>query len=101
MQLFLPSNTVSHLKGVVRRTVRTPFSAMKNGMGIDYKRRAYGHFITNSWRIDKSALSSIGKPCVSEISDDKPKAVAEERRQHKRINIELKGMSGRCPSPAI
>jgi hypothetical protein len=102
MQLFLPSNTVSYLKGVVRRTVRTPFSAMKNGMGIEIieKDEAYGHFIKSirGCSIDKNAISALPEsPCpVSEIPDDQPKKkAAEERRQHKRINIELRGMSGK------
>ncbi len=76
MQLFLPSNTVSHLKGVVRRTVRTPFSAMKNGMGIEIteKDEAYGHFMKSirGGPVDKNALPSLPvAPCaVSEIPDD-------------------------------
>jgi hypothetical protein len=102
MQLFLPSNTVSHLKGVVRRTVRTPFSAMKNGMGIEIteKDEAYGHFMKSirGGPVDKNALPSLPvAPCaVSEIPDDKPMhSVAEERRKHRRSNIELRGMSGK------
>ena len=102
MQLFLPSNAVSYLKGIVRRTVRTPFSAMKNGMGIEIieKDEAYGHFIKSirGGPIDKNALPALPvSPCaVSEIPDDQPKkTAAEERRKHKRINIELRGMSGK------
>jgi hypothetical protein len=102
MQLFLPSNTVSCLKGVVRRTVRTPFSAMKNGMGIEIieKDEAYGHFIKSirGGPIDTNALPAlpVSPIAVSEIPDDQPKkTAAAERRQHKRINIELRGMSGK------
>jgi hypothetical protein len=102
IQLFLPSNAVSCIKGIVRRTVRTPFSAMKNGMGIEIieKDEAYGHFIKSirGGPIDKNTLPAPPVvPCaVSEISDDELKnTVSEERRQHKRINIELRGMSGK------
>jgi hypothetical protein len=102
IQLFLPTNTVSYLKGVVRRTVRTPFSAMKNGMGIEIieKDEAYGHFMKSirGGPIDKNALPSLPiSPCaVSEIPDDEPtNTLAKERRQHKRLNIELRGMSGK------
>jgi hypothetical protein len=104
IQLFLPSNAVSCIKGIVRRTVRTPFSEMKNGMGIEIieKDEAYGHFIQSirGGTMDKNAPPALPVvPCaVSEISDDEPKnTVAEERRQHKRINIELRGMSGKMP----
>jgi hypothetical protein len=101
MQLFLPSNAVSCLKGIVRRTVRTPFSAMKNGMGIEIieKDEAYGHFMKSirGGPIDKSAPPSLSvSPCaISEIPDDvRAHTATKERRQHERLNIELRGMSG-------
>jgi hypothetical protein len=31
----MPDNSVSLLKGIVRRTTRTPIPSMKNGMGIE------------------------------------------------------------------
>jgi hypothetical protein len=31
IELLLPNNKVSFLKGIVRRTLRTPISSMKNG----------------------------------------------------------------------
>jgi len=30
----MPDNAISNLKGIVIRTIKTPFSAMKNGMGV-------------------------------------------------------------------
>jgi hypothetical protein len=102
IQLFLPSDTVSHIKGIVRRTVRTPFSEMKNGMGIEIleKDEAYGHFIKSirGGPLDKKVLPALPVvPCAAaKIPDAASKnTVAEERRQHKRINIELRGMSGK------
>jgi hypothetical protein len=35
IKLFMPDNSVSSLKGIVRRTTRTPLPSMKNGMGIE------------------------------------------------------------------
>jgi hypothetical protein len=35
IELSLPGNRVSFLKGIVRRTVRTPIPTMRNGMGIE------------------------------------------------------------------
>lgn len=34
IELVLPDNTVSHMKGIVRRTIKTPL-AIKNGMGVE------------------------------------------------------------------
>ena len=35
IEIFMPDNSVSLLKGIVRRTTRTPIPSMKNGMGIE------------------------------------------------------------------
>ena len=103
IQLLLPSNKVSCLKGIVKRTVRTPFSSMKNGMGIEIiqKDAAYAHYIKTICgdSIEKTALPEfpLGNRTLPEMPDEDPaqKTVAEERRQHKRLNIELRGMSGK------
>jgi len=45
--LYLPNGSVSKLKGIVRRTIKTDFSGIKNGMGIEIieKDDAYLEFI--------------------------------------------------------
>lgn len=35
IQLILPNNQLSSLKGIVRRSTKTPLAAQKNGMGIE------------------------------------------------------------------
>ena len=35
IEVMMPDNTISRLKGVVRRTIKTPLTSMKNGMGIE------------------------------------------------------------------
>ena len=35
IELSLPGNRVSFLKGIVRRTIKTPIPTMRNGMGIE------------------------------------------------------------------
>jgi hypothetical protein len=35
IEIFMPDNRISSLKGIVRRTTRTPIPSMKNGMGIE------------------------------------------------------------------
>jgi Tfp pilus assembly protein PilZ len=104
IQLLLPSNRVSHLKGIVRRTVRTPFSSMKNGMGIEIleKDEAYTHFIQSmniySGSPEKSTLPDLPLPasvCPEILHEGTPAPVRGERRLHRRIHIELRGMNGK------
>jgi Tfp pilus assembly protein PilZ len=47
IELVMPDNKVCRLKGVVKRTIKTPMSSMKNGMGIELteKDTAYLRFI--------------------------------------------------------
>lgn len=35
LDIYLPNGKISHLKGVVRRTVKTTIPGVKNGMGIE------------------------------------------------------------------
>ncbi|MGD0885289.1 MAG: PilZ domain-containing protein [Thermodesulfovibrionales bacterium] len=35
IEIYLPTQTLSRLKGIVRRTVKTPLSMLKNGMGVE------------------------------------------------------------------
>jgi hypothetical protein len=39
IELMLPDNTVSVLKGVVRRTIKNPVTTLKNGMGVELIRQ--------------------------------------------------------------
>lgn len=39
IEIFLPENKVGHLKGIVRRTVKTALTMIKNGMGIEVLER--------------------------------------------------------------
>jgi len=47
IELMLPDNTVSLLKGIVRRTIKNPITAMNNGMGVELTRQdaKYQNFI--------------------------------------------------------
>ena len=46
IEIVLPDNTVSHMKGIVRRTIKNPL-AIKNGMGIELikKDAAFEEFV--------------------------------------------------------
>jgi hypothetical protein len=34
IRMIMPDNKISNLKGIVTRTIKTPFSSVKNGMGV-------------------------------------------------------------------
>jgi hypothetical protein len=50
IQIMMPGNKISSLKGIVRRTVKVPISPIKNGMGVELITRdeAYVNFVTTS-----------------------------------------------------
>jgi hypothetical protein len=35
IDVMMPDESISHLKGIVKRTVKTPLTAVKNGMGVE------------------------------------------------------------------
>lgn len=35
MEIYLPNGKICKVKGIVRRTIKTPLSTLKNGMGIE------------------------------------------------------------------
>jgi hypothetical protein len=70
IQLLIPGYRVSFLKGIVRRTIRTPIPTMKNGMGIEIigKDASYIHFLKPLiGETEKSAVEESAVLC-SQIS---------------------------------
>ena len=49
IELVMPDNKVSRLKGIVKRTIKRPVSTIKNGMGIELieKDKTYLNFLKN------------------------------------------------------
>lgn len=47
IEIVMPDNKISHLKGIVRRTIKTPVTLSKNGMGIELieKDEAYMNYV--------------------------------------------------------
>jgi Tfp pilus assembly protein PilZ len=35
IEVMMPDQSISHLKGIVKRTIKTPLTAVKNGMGVE------------------------------------------------------------------
>ena len=108
IELSLPGNKASLLKGIVRRTTRTGISSMKNGMGIEItdKDETFIDFIkaiigereensANKYITQKLRINSY-LPHESEKKD--PRNTVQERRQHKRFKVEHMKVNSEMPS---
>jgi Tfp pilus assembly protein PilZ len=108
IELSLPGNRVSFLRGIVRRTVRTPISTMKNGMGIEIieKDKTFTDFVKSiiGERKDNMAEEQMnpelqmisGVNCEGE-NKDFGKTIQEKRR-HKRLKVEHMEVNSEMPS---
>ena len=90
IEIYLPEEKVCHLKGVVRRTVKTSFSLVKNGMGIELIERdsTYLDFL-KAFVIDtepeevaaarppeeRNPEEKAGEPKIEEVSDMAPEFI--------------------------
>jgi Tfp pilus assembly protein PilZ len=108
IELSLPGNRVSFLKGIVRRTVRTPIPTMKNGMGIEIveKDEIFRDFIKSIIQERKENLGEeqttqelqIISSLNCEVANNDPRNTIQERRQYKRIKVEHMGVNSEMPS---
>jgi len=107
IELSLPGNKVSLLKGIVRRTTRTGISSMKNGMGveiidkdetfIDFVKSIIGEReenVANNYITEKLPRDSY-LPYESENKD--LRNTVQERRQHKRLKVEHMKVNSEMP----
>lgn len=98
IELIMPDNRLSSLKGIVRRTVKTPISSMKNGMGVGIlvQDGAYAKFLKNVYTAGKKNIDKIYTSTECEIHSCSKTTKAEplqkeieqtisERRKHKRF----------------
>jgi len=71
IELSLPGNRVSFLKGIVRRTIRTPIPTMKNGMGIEIieKDETFRDFVKSISQERKENIGEESAVLCSHISD--------------------------------
>ena len=108
IKIFMPDNSVSSLKGIVRRTIRTPISSMKNGMGIEIIEKD-GIFINFVKSIIGEKGKNTGENLVTPESpniscsnhETKKKDFGKsvpERRQHKRFIVENVTINGEISS---
>jgi hypothetical protein len=109
IELSLPGNRVSFLKGIVRRTIRTPIPTMKNGMGIEIieKDKTFTDFVKSisEERNENMAEKEIhpARQDISALPDEsvntKPlRNTIQERRRHKRVKVEHMEVNCEMPS---
>jgi Tfp pilus assembly protein PilZ len=108
IELSLPGNRISFLKGIVRRAIRTPIPMMQNGIGIEIveKDKSFRDFVksisgkTNGDIAEKQtppALQII--PTLNyEVSNNDTKKTIQERRLYKRIKVENLEVNSEMPS---
>ena len=112
IELLLPNDRVSFLKGVVRRTVRTPISAIKNGMGIEItqKDKIFTDFVKSIMGenganvLEKDQAPELQAISLSECNTPQKDSGSKthERRRHKRLGVaHLKIDSEMPPSDGI
>jgi Tfp pilus assembly protein PilZ len=108
IELSLPGNRVSFLKGIVRRTIRTPFPTMKNGMGIEIieKDETFRDFVKSISGERKENIAEeqtlpelqIISSLNYEVADNDQRRPRQERRQYKRIKVEHMEVNSEMPS---
>ena len=108
IELSLPGNRVSFLKGIVRRTIRTPIPTMRNGMGIeviekdetfrDFVKSIIGERRENAGEEQTTPDLQIISSLNCEVSDKDPRNTIQDRRRYKRIRVEHMGVNSEMPS---
>jgi curved DNA-binding protein CbpA/Tfp pilus assembly protein PilZ len=108
IEILLPNNEVSVLKGIVRRTLRTSISSKKNGMGIeiiemdalfkDFLKSLTGRNEANPEENVTLPESQTGS-CINDgIEQHGFKHPAQERRKHKRLQTGHLNLMSEMPS---
>jgi hypothetical protein len=108
IELSLPGNRVSFLKGIVRRTIRTPIPLMQNGIGIEIieKDRSFRDFVKSISGITNGDMAEEQTPRAMqiipalnyEVSNIDPGKTIQERRLYKRIKVENLEVNSEMPS---
>ena len=108
IKLSLPGNKVSLLKGMVRRSTRTPVPIMKNGMGIEIieKDQAFVDFVKSiSEARDGNTAGEQLPPELQmisslncEMTEVNAQHTVPERRRFKRLKVDHMRVNGDMPS---
>jgi hypothetical protein len=99
IELVLPDNKLSKLKGIVRRTIKTTMSTLKNGMGVEFIERddLFINFMKSFSEGTETETEKTDIPEFQIISCSncgvKNKVLSEK--------LSLKPKCGRCGTPLI
>jgi hypothetical protein len=77
IELVLPDNKISHLKGTVRRTIKTVVYPTKNGMGVELTKKdeKFIHFAKSF--LQEQPSGEIESPDLPPLSDSDAQASSE------------------------
>lgn len=89
LDIYLPNGKISHLKGVVRRSVKTTIPGVKNGMGIELIERDsnYLEFLRTVVTQGEGKLKDISQPTISE-EESEVRLEGERRDDSKEVRDE-------------
>ncbi len=84
IEIYLPEDKVGRIKGVVRRTVKTSLSLIKNGMGVEILDAdpAYLDFV-KTFEPDGKTENTAPQQHARHSRDEKPRAPKAEERSDK------------------
>ncbi len=91
IRVFLPNGKVAKLRGVVRHAVRTPYSFMKNGIGVELTEvdDNYIEFFKTEFGVDSTGEEYILMACPN----------CKVKNRVKRQMLSLGPKCGRCGGP--
>jgi len=97
IELVMPDGKISSLKGFVRRTIKTPMSTLKNGMGVELieKDAAYINFLksfTEETETDTEKITPLEFQIISCPNCGVKNKVSSEK-------LSLGPKCGRCGTP--
>lgn len=91
IEIVLPDNTVSHMKGIVKRTIKNPL-AIKNGMGIELTKK-------------DAAFEKFVKTVYEDRDTDRDKATQKEEQpsppEYQIITCPQCGVKNKVPQAKI
>ncbi len=97
IELVMPDGKTSSLKGLVRRTIKTPMSTLKNGMGVELieKDAAYINFLKSFTEEPETDTEKITTPEFQIISC--PNCGVKNKVSSEKLSLGPK--CGRCGTP--
>ena len=67
IEIVMPDNQISHLKGIVRRTIKTPLLAKKNGMGVELTKKDESYVNFFKFNFEEKKIETEPPPSTPEF----------------------------------